>query len=258
MKGARHFAIIGDSRNMKEVKSSSVQICVTSPPYFMKKKYETQYDSYEDYRDYLKEIWMEVYRVLSDGGLFFVNIGNSFDNQFKAFDISHDIVTLGFNFVQTVIWVKGHHSPVQGKRHLNHLYEYVFIFSKTTNYELERLAIGIPYKDKSNIGRWKIAREDLRCRGDVWYVNYETVQTHSQKLHEAIFPKELPELCIKVASKNQNDLVLDPFLGSGTTILAAESVGRPSIGYEVNQEYEKTIRKKLSQVRGLKIINASH
>ena len=254
MNEIRHVAVIGDSRSMRDVKTSSVQVCVTSPPYFRKKNYETQYGSYSEYRNYLNEVWNEVYRVLSDQGLFFVNIGNSFDNQFKSFEIAHDIASRGFNFVQTVIWVKGHHSPVQGKKHLNHLYEYIFIFSKTSNYELERLAIGIPYKDKSNIGRWKIAKQDLRCRGDVWFINYETVQRHSEKMHDAIFPKELPELCIKLGSKDRDDLVLDPFLGSGTTILAADSVGRHSIGYEVNRSFERIIRKKLSQVKGLQII----
>ena len=252
-----HLAVIGDSSKMKEVKSSSVKVCVTSPPYFRRKKYEIQYRSYSEYRDYLTQVWKEVYRVLSDDGLFFVNIGNSFDNQFKSFDVAHDLVDIGFNFVQPVIWVKGHHSPVQGKSHLNHLYEYIFIFSKTREYELQRLAIGVPYKDKSNIGRWKVAKQDLRCRGDVWFINYETVQRHSEKLHDAIFPKELPELCIKLASKDPDDLVLDPFLGSGTTILAADSVGRPSVGYEVNESYEGVIRKKLSKVKGLKIVKSS-
>lgn len=257
MREAKHLAVIGDSSNMVEVKTSTVKVCVTSPPYFRKKKYETQYRSYSEYRDYLKPVWKEVYRVLSNSGVFFVNIGNSFDNQFKSFDVAHDVIDCGFNFVQPVIWVKGHHSPVQGKNHLNHLYEYIFIFSKTKQYELQRLAIGIPYKDKSNIGRWKVAKQDLRCRGDVWFINYETVQSHSEKLHDAIFPRELPELCIKLASKDPNELVLDPFLGSGTTILAAASVGRPSIGYEVNESYEEIIRKKLSGVKGLKIIKSS-
>lgn len=242
---------------MREVRTSSVKVCVTSPPYFRKKKYETQYHSYSEYREYLSVVWNEVLRVLSNEGLFFVNIGSSFDNQFKSFDIAHDIVNCGFNFVQTIIWVKGHHSPVQGKNHLNHLYEYIFLFSKTKEYELDRLAIGVPYKDKSNIGRWKVAQQDLRCRGDVWFINYETVQRHSEKLHDAIFPRELPELCIKLASKSKEDLILDPFLGSGTTILAAHSTGRRSIGYEVNKSYESIIRKKLAQVKGLKVLKPS-
>ena len=193
----KHFVVIGDGREMKLVRDKSIKICVTSPPYFRRKKYETQYSTYGEYRDYLKQVWVEVRRKLVDSGLLFVNIGNSLENQFKSHDIARDILDCGFTLVQSVIWVKGHHSPVQGYRHLNHLYEYIFIFSKSENYDLKRLAIGIPYKDKSNIGRWKVARKNLRCRGDVWYINYETVQSHSQKLHDAIFPKELPELCIK-------------------------------------------------------------
>jgi site-specific DNA-methyltransferase (adenine-specific) len=240
---------------MTHVPNNSVKICVTSPPYFRKKKYETQYSTYEEYRYYLKQVWNEVRKKISDSGLLFVNIGNSFDNQFKSHEIAVDVCQCGFNLVQPVIWVKGHHSPVQGDKHLNHLYEYIFIFSKSENYNLERLAIGIPYKDKSNIGRWKVAKQDLRCRGDVWYINYETVQKHSQKLHDAIFPKELPELCIKLASTKNSDMVLDPFLGSGTTISAAHDLGRRSVGYEINPAYERIIRRKLASVDDLKIIH---
>ena len=244
---------MGDSRNMNLVQDSSIALCVTSPPYYRKKEYEVQYATYDEYRTYLKQVWTEVRRKLKDSGLLFVNIGNSFDNQFKSFEIARDVADCGFNLVQSVIWVKGHHSPVQGDKHLNHLYEYIFIFSKTQNYKLRRLAIGIPYKDKSNIGRWKVAKRDLRCRGDVWHINYETVQRHSQKLHDAIFPKQLPELCIKLASRHKSDIVLDPFLGSGTTVLVAYELGRSSVGYEVNPEYESVIRKKLAAVKDLKI-----
>jgi site-specific DNA-methyltransferase (adenine-specific) len=250
----KHKVIIGDSRSMRHVASNSVQVCVTSPPYFRKKEYETQYETYPEYRFYLKEVWREVHRVLNESGIMFVNIGNSFDNQFKSFEVAKDITESGFSLIQQVVWVKGHHSPVQGNKHLNHLYEYIFLFSKSEIYSLNRLAIGVPYKDKSNIGRWKIATEDLRCRGDVWNINYETVQRHSEKMHDAIFPKELPELCIKLASKSESDLILDPFLGSGTTILAASDLGRSSIGYEINQKYEGIIRKKLKQIKGLTIL----
>ena len=251
-----HLVVMGDSRKMDLVPDKSVKVCVTSPPYFRKKKYETQYSTYEEYRNYLSQVWKEVFKKLSDSGILFVNIGNSLDNQFKSHEIAREVVDCGFNLVQSVIWVKGHHTPVQGDMHLNHLYEYIFIFSKSDTYKLERLAIGIPYKDKSNIGRWKVAKRDLRCRGDVWYINYETVQSHSEKMHDAIFPRELPELCIKLASDQKSDIVLDPFLGSGTTILAANGTSRRSIGYEINNSYEKIIRKKLSDVRKLKIIRA--
>ena len=251
-----HLVVIGDSRKMDLVLDKSVRVCVTSPPYFRKKKYETQYSTYEQYRNYLGQVWKEVHTKLADSGILFVNIGNSFDNQFKSHEIARGVIDCGFNLVQTVIWVKGLHTPGQGDKPLNHLYEYFFIFSKSDAYKLERLAIGIPYKDKSNIGRWKVAKRDLRCRGDVWYINYETVQKHSEKMHDAIFPRQLPELCIKLASNRKSDIILDPFLGSGTTTLAALGTGRRSIGYEINSSYEKIIRKKLSGVKELKIIRA--
>lgn len=252
---ARQLVVIGDSRKMDRIQNHSIKVCVTSPPYFRRKKYEIQYSTYSEYRDYLKQVWQEVRRKLKNSGLLFVNIGNTFDNQFKSHEIASDVIECGFHLIQSVIWVKGHHSPVQGEKHLNHLYEYIFIFSKGENYNLDRLAIGIPYKDKSNIGRWKVAKQDLRCRGDVWYINYETVQKHSQKLHDAIFPTELPELCIKLAGTKQTELVLDPFLGSGTTVLAANNLGVIGVGYEVNKSYERIIRRKLVGVTDLKIVS---
>ncbi|MHB8568047.1 MAG: DNA-methyltransferase [Nitrososphaerales archaeon] len=209
-----------------------------------------------DYRVYLKQVWTETFRVLKDDGILFLNIGDSFEHQFKSHDVARDVVESELHLVQTVIWVKGHHSPVQGSRHLNHLYEYLFIFSKSTkDYALNRLSIGVPYKDKSNIGRWKVAKEDLRCRGDVWHINYETVQHRSQKLHEAVLPRALPEMCIKLASASKNDLVLDPFLGSGTTILAANELGRRSVGYEVNRNYERIIKRKLKAIKGIRFLS---
>ena len=154
-------------------------------------------------REYLSPVWKECSRVLRPDGLLFVNIGDSFENQWKSHEIARDVAREGgFDIVQTVIWVKGHHSPVQGTRHLNHLFEYIFIFSKPGgDYSLNRLAIGIPYKDKSNIGRWKVAKQDLRCRGDVWYINYETVQARSEKLHEAIFPKRASDAVHKTGQR---------------------------------------------------------
>ena len=249
-----HLVIMGDSRSLSNVESSSVKVCVTSPPYFRKKDYETQYSTYEQYLDYLQDVWLEVRRVLKESGLLFVNIGDSFDNQFKSHDVARAIVDLGFNLVQTVIWVKGHYTPVQGDRHMNHLFEYVFVFSKSGDYSLDRLGIGVPYKDKSNIGRWKVATKDVRCRGDVWHVNYETVQRHSQKLHDAIYPVELAKMCIRLANLKKSELVLDPFLGSGTTIVAADELGLNAIGYEINPQYAKIIRTKLAGVKNYKII----
>ncbi len=239
---------------MTEVASSSVKMCVTSPPYFRKKSYETQYSTYEQYMSYLNEVWVEVRRVLKDSGLLFVNIGDSFDNQFKSHEVAKSITDLGFKLVQTVIWTKGHYTPVQGNKHLNHLFEYIFVFAKSDNHSLDRLAIGVPYKDKSNIGRWKVAKKDLRCRGDVWHINYETVQNHSEKLHDAIFPVELPKMCMKLAGMKNSEIALDPFLGSGSTIAAANELGLKSIGYEINPEYETVIRKKLANVGNLKIV----
>ena len=122
------LVVIGDSRDMNFIRDNSVKVCVTSPPYFRNKTYETQYSTYEEYRSYLKQVWLQVFQKLSTKGLLFVNIGNSFDNQFKSHDIARDIEKCGFHLVQSVIWVKGHHSPVQGTIRLLRLCVFIWIF----------------------------------------------------------------------------------------------------------------------------------
>ena len=101
---------------------------------------------------------------------------------------------------------------------------------------LDRLAVGVPFKDKSNIARWGHAR-DRRCAGDVWFIPYETIRSKSQRDHHpSPFPVALPERCIKLHGK-EDALVLDPFLGIGSTLIAAQHLGCRGIGIEIDKDY---------------------
>ena len=141
----------------------------------------------------------------------------------------------------------GHFKPINSKRYLNNCHEYIFHFTKNKTVSLNKLAVGVPYADKSNIGRWKSVKQDLRDRGNIWYIPYETVW--SEKEHPAAFPKKLPEMCIKLHGYNKNTVVLDPFLGSGTTCVVANELNCKWLGFEIDQEYVKISKEKLSQSR---------
>ncbi len=242
---------------MELLEPNSIDIIVTSPPYNIGIDYSTHNDNME-FGDYL--IWMNKFgkacrRVLKENGSLFFNIGDKASDELKAFEVAKQIS--GYLKLQnTVHWVKsiaipeenvniGHFKPVNSNRYLNNCHEYIFHFTKNKNAELDKLAIGVKYADKSNIGRWKSATKDLRDRGNIWYIPYETVQ--SEKEHPAAFPVKLPEMCIKLHKYNENTVVLDPFLGSGTTCVAASKLGCKYIGLEIDKSYIKIAKEKLLQ-----------
>jgi site-specific DNA-methyltransferase (adenine-specific) len=109
---------------------------------------------------------------------------------------------------------------------------------------LDRLAIGVPYKDKSNIARRGHPR-DLRCRGNTWFIPYETVQSKEEKFHHpGTFPVDLPRWCIRLHGRRPA-VVLDPFMGTGTTLVAADREGVRGIGIEIDPAYVAIARERL-------------
>jgi site-specific DNA-methyltransferase (adenine-specific) len=152
-----------------------------------------------------------------------------------------------------IAWVKsvsinddtvGHFKPINSSRFLNNCHESIFHFTKSGDIHIDRLAIGVPFKDKSNIARRGHA-QDRRCAGNVWFMPYRTVQSRAEKFdHPAGFPVELPTRCIKLHGVTAETVVLDPFAGTGTTLVAAASLGCRGIGIEVDRAYaEKAIER---------------
>jgi site-specific DNA-methyltransferase (adenine-specific) len=132
----------------------------------------------------------------------------------------------------------GHYKPIAGKRFLHDCHEYIFHFTKSGRVALDRLAIGVPYQDKSNIGRWHSAKQDLRCRGNTWFIPYETIRNRqNQRPHPSTFPVALPEMCMKLHGVNRTRLVLDPFIGIGSTALACLRLGVSCIGFDIDEKY---------------------
>lgn len=131
--------------------------------------------------------------------------------------------------VSTKDWSYGHFKPVNSRRYLTNIHESVFIVSRDGNFELDRLSVGVPFKDKSNIGRFKSNQSDVRCRGNVWYVPYKT--RNSSVDHPATYPVELAEMMIKIVGTP--NIILDPFIGSGTTREAANNLGVKADGIDL-------------------------
>jgi site-specific DNA-methyltransferase (adenine-specific) len=111
--------------------------------------------------------------------------------------------------------------------------------------KLDRLAIGVPFSDKSNIARRGHA-QDKRCRGDTWFIPYKTVQAKAEKFnHPGTFPLDLPRWCIRLHGKS-GSVVLDPFAGAGTTLLAAQAEGAHGIGIEIDPIYVAAAQARLA------------
>jgi site-specific DNA-methyltransferase (adenine-specific) len=249
-------------KGMNELEEGSIDIIITSPPYNIGVNYNSHKDNmeFEDYLKWMHEFGKAAKRVLKENGSMFFNIGDKSSDELKAFDVAKKINTENLRLQNTIHWIKhisvpeenisiGHFKPVNSKRFLNNCHEYIFHFTKNKEVELNKLAIGVPYADKGNIARWKSVKGDVRDRGNVWYIPYETVQT--EKEHPASFPKRLPEMCIRLHGFTKDTVVLDPFLGSGTTAIVAKELGCNYLGFEIDELYKGIAEKKLAQTNML-------
>lgn len=228
---------------------ASVDLVVTSPPYNIGVAYRTYRDDRprEQYLGWFAAIGASIARVLKPDGSFFLNIGSTSADPWIALDVAQTL-RARFRLQNHIQWVKsvsigadtvGHFKPISSRRFLNHNHEAIFHFTRTGAVPIDRLAIGVPFKDKSNIARWGHAR-DKRCAGNVWFIPYETVRSKSQKFdHPAGFPIALAERCIGLHGV-KDALVLDPFLGAGSTLVAAERLGCRGIGIEIDPHYART------------------
>jgi site-specific DNA-methyltransferase (adenine-specific) len=240
---------------VKDLQEKSVDIVCSSPPYNLKIKYRKYKDNkkYDNYLQWMKDIFIALNRVLKDDGSFFLNIGSTNLNPWISFDVANiarELFILQNNFV----WIKsitvnnesfGHFKPINSKRFVNHTFENIFHFTKTGEVRIDKLSIGVPYKDKSNILRWK-GKKDKRCRGDCWHIPYDTINSKKDKFnHPAIFPVELATMCIKLHGIKEDILVLDPFMGIGSTLVAAQNLKINAIGIDIDMNYIKSAKKRL-------------
>ena len=242
-----HTLLHGDCRALlPQLPAAHFDVVVTSPPYNLDLAYNAYSDSLaeREYLNWMGEICAQIRRVLAPDGSFFLNISGSNARPWLPFEL---IVRLREVFVlqNHITWIKsiataddsvGHFKPLGGARFLNHNHEHIFHLTLNGAVKLDRLAIGVPFKDKSNIARRGHA-SDLRCRGNTWFIPYRTVQTRAAKFnHPGTFPLDLPRWCIRLHGR-PGARVLDPFIGTGTTALAAAIEGATATGIEMDAGY---------------------
>lgn len=247
-------------KGMSRLPEASVDIVVTSPPYNLGIKYG-KYDDTQTRQGYLawSGMWAsQVKRVLNREGSFFLNVGAAPSNPLLPHQLAIELSKM-FVLQNTFHWIKsitienkqreqvsvGHFKPISSYRYVTDCHEYIFHFTIDGKTTLDRLSIGVPYADKSNISRWGHTKgNDKRCRGNNWFIPYKTIQNRAeQRPHPASFPVELAEQCIRVHGCEPGLTVMDPFLGIGHAALAAKKCGVAKfIGFEIDKDYLERAR----------------
>src|SRR4030095_9501147 len=127
-------------------------------------------------------------------------------------------------------------TTMRGVRH--HFHEFIFHFTAGGQTPIDRLSIGVRYQDRSNIGRWQAAASGVRCRGNTWFIPYETIQSRAKdRPHPAPFKPRIAEMCLRMNGLERTRLVADPFLGLGSTAVACAQLGLSFIGIEMDEGY---------------------
>lgn len=246
-----HTLINGDSRNLSLIKDKSVHLIITSPPYWQLKDYGNEaqigfHDSYENYINNLNLVWSECNRVLHDGCRLCINIGDQFARsvyygRYKVIPIRTEIIrcceSIGMDYMGAIIWQKQttmHTTgggavmgsfPYPRNGILKIDYEFILIFKKQGK-------APIPTVEQKNMS--EISKEEWNS----YFASHWTFGGAKQDGHIAVFPEELPHRLIKMFSF-VGETVFDPFMGSGTTALAAQNLQRNSIGYEINSDFKQ-------------------
>ena len=255
--------VIGDSRKMTEVKNSSIDLVVTSPPYWHIKDYGVpgQIGYGQSLHEYLKDlyrVWKECYRVLKPGRRLCINIGDQFARsiiygRYKVIPLHAEFIAqcedIGFDYMGSIIWQKkttmnttgganvmgSYPYPPNGMIEID--YEFILIFKKPG--KSEKIPKEIKEKSKLTKEEWK-----------EYFYGHWYFGGAKQIEHEAMFPEELPKRLIKMYTFI-GDTVLDPFLGSGTTVKEALNLRRNAIGYEINEKFLEIIKEKLGLKQSL-------
>lgn len=251
--------ICGDARQMSEVADNSVALVVTSPPYFAGKQYEEELDregvpgSYLEYLQLLREVFAECKRVLEPGGRIAVNVANLGRKPYRS--LAADVMTILQDDLRLlprgeIVWQKGEgasgscawgsfRSPTNPV--LRDVTERVIVASKgrfgRAKSPKERRAAGLPFASSIR------ADDFMALTLDVWDIPPESA---NRVQHPAPFPVELPQRLIELYTFT-GDLVLAPFLGSGTTVVAARRAGRLGLGYDLDPTYVELARARLAE-----------
>ena len=240
--------------------AASIDVIVTSPPYNLGIRYNRYQDSLSQ-AEYLKwtDEWVAAAaRVLRPNGSLFLNVGARPSDPWTPLDVAQ-AVRSRLRLQNIIHWIKsiaieresagvgagltrdlavGHYKPINSERFLNDCQEFVFHFTPEGVTALDRLALGVAYQDQSNVGRWRAAADGLRCRGNTWFIPYETIQRRDRdRPHPATFPSRLPEQCLKLHGVSRIETAMDPFTGLGSTAVACARLGVNFVGSDIDETY---------------------
>jgi modification methylase len=244
--------ILGSSEHMEVIPDTSVHLMVTSPPYNVTKEYDEDL-SLQEYLSLLRQVFAETYRVLVNGGRACVNVANLGRRPYLPLSdfISQMMLEIGFQMRGEIIWHKGAGAGVSmawgswqsaSNPVLRDVHEYILVFSKGS-FRREKIAGQENTISKEQFMEWTKS---------VWTMSPESARKIG---HPAPFPIELPYRLIQLYTF-KGDIILDPFMGSGTTAIAALQAERKYIGYENDPEYVRLAEERIAawkQERGLKI-----
>lgn len=257
----KHTLITGDSRNLSLIPDKSVHLIITSPPYWQLKDYGNDnqigfHDSYEGYINNLNMVWSECNRILHDGCRLCINIGDQFARsvyygRYKVIPIRTEIIrfceTLGMDYMGAIIWQKqttmnttgggavmgSFPYPRNGILKID--YEFILIFKKQGK-------APVPSLEQKRLS--EMTKEEW----NTFFASHWIFGGAKQDGHIAVFPEELPHRLIKMFSF-AGETIFDPFMGSGTTALAARNLQRNSIGYEINPDFVDYYKQKVDNAR---------
>lgn len=224
---------------LRRLEDNSVDLIITSPPYnfggFNRNGIRSNYECYnddldeEEYKNWTKKYFIELYRVLKPTGMFYFNIKYKFENYECKLPFWINNITK-FKLLNLIIWRFGSGADV-AKIKWYPRYEYIFVFIKTKDY---------------------FFNEFYAKYGDVWEISHLVYGHNERTKHPAQYPLELVRRIIS-SSSIEGDLILDPFLGSGTTAVACKQLRRNFIGFEISKEYCEIARKRLNKTNVIEV-----
>jgi site-specific DNA-methyltransferase (adenine-specific) len=240
--------------------AGAISVIVTSPPYNLGVRYRS-YDDTQPRDEYLTWTgrWTRAAaRVLDSAGSLFLNVGAKPTDPWTGLDVAQT-ARKHLNLQNTIHWIKsiaidrdaagastglgqdlnvGHYKPINSDRFVNDCHEFIFHFTPVGRTKLDRRAIGVRYQDASNITRWRHAGANRRCRGNTWFIPYETIQNRDKdRPHPATFPPRVAEYCLRLHGLSRVRVAMDPFLGLGSSAVAAAQLGIDFVGVEMDKHY---------------------
>ena len=245
---------------LRSLTPGTISVIVTSPPYNLGVRYRSYDDTVprDRYLAWTGEWVAAAARTLEPEGSLFLNVGGKPTDPWTAMDVAQ-AARPHLALQNTIHWIKsiaidrdaageaagltrdlnvGHYKPINSPRFVNDCHEFIFHFTPGGGTRLDRRAIGVKYQDASNVTRWASGAADRRCRGNTWFIPYDTIQNRDKdRPHPATFPPRVPEYCVRLHGLSRTSLALDPFLGLGSSALAALDLGIDFIGIEMDPHY---------------------